>query len=70
LLTCPETLVNLVDNEGWSALMKAAFHGHKGIVTDLLSYPGTMVNSPNNKGWSALMLAAYGGHEGIVSLLL
>ncbi|KAH6909906.1 hypothetical protein BKA70DRAFT_1221560 [Coprinopsis sp. MPI-PUGE-AT-0042] len=70
LIAHPQTQINLVNNEGWSALMAAARYGHAGIATLLLRRPEIQVNLVDNQRWSALMKAARHGHEAIVSLLL
>ncbi|KAH6901093.1 hypothetical protein BKA70DRAFT_1569155 [Coprinopsis sp. MPI-PUGE-AT-0042] len=70
LLTLPEIQVNLVDNYGWSALVRAALGGHEGVVKLLLTHPGIQVNLVGIDGWSALIRAARAGHEGVVKLLL
>lgn len=62
--------VNLVDNEGLSALIEAAGEGHEGIVRCLLASSEIQVNLVDQNGWSAIMWAAAKGYEGIVSLLL
>ncbi|KAH6874258.1 ankyrin repeat-containing domain protein [Coprinopsis sp. MPI-PUGE-AT-0042] len=70
LLAHPGILVNLVNNEGHSALMWAATNGHEGVVKLLLAHSGTLVNLTSHEGWSALMLAASTGRDIIVKLLL
>ncbi|KAH6907388.1 ankyrin repeat-containing domain protein [Coprinopsis sp. MPI-PUGE-AT-0042] len=70
LLARTDIQVNLVNDQGWSALMLAAFHGYTSIVIQVLATPEVLVNSINNEGRSALMLAAQGGHEATVGLLL
>ncbi|KAH6883736.1 hypothetical protein BKA70DRAFT_1341376 [Coprinopsis sp. MPI-PUGE-AT-0042] len=57
LLALPEVEVNLVNDQGWSALMLAARYGHAGTVTLLLAHPEALVNSVDNEGQSALILA-------------
>ncbi|KAH6871753.1 hypothetical protein BKA70DRAFT_1354603 [Coprinopsis sp. MPI-PUGE-AT-0042] len=42
LLAHPEIQVNLVDNDGWLALMLAAKYGHEDIVPLLLAHPQTL----------------------------
>lgn len=51
---------------GNTALMMAAFKGHKPLVAALLAR-GAVVNQ---KGWAALHYAAAGGHADIAALLL
>ncbi len=48
--------INLRNQQGWSALIIAAYHGHLEIVEMLLKR-GAMVNSTNYKGTTALMYA-------------
>ncbi|KAH6886021.1 ankyrin repeat-containing domain protein [Coprinopsis sp. MPI-PUGE-AT-0042] len=70
LLAHPDIQVNLIDDEGFSALMKAAGHGYEGIVKLILARSDILINLVSIDGWSALMLAACGGHESIVRMLL
>ncbi|KAH6890889.1 ankyrin repeat-containing domain protein [Coprinopsis sp. MPI-PUGE-AT-0042] len=70
LLARPEILINSVDNEGWSALMKVARRGYEGIAKQLLTRNEIQINLVADNGWSALMMAAFYGHEGMVKLLL
>ena len=61
-----------VGNEGWTAFMYAAEHGHATVVKLLLDRGGdpdaactsdrVPANIQNPTGWSALMDAAQGGH--------
>ena len=54
------------DEEGWSALQRAAVEGLAVAVKELLRRPGIEVNGvePTN-GQPALVLAARGGHEAV-----
>ncbi|KAH6889048.1 ankyrin repeat domain-containing protein 50 [Coprinopsis sp. MPI-PUGE-AT-0042] len=70
LLTISEIQVNLIEDDGWSALMEASGHGHTGVAVPLLAHPDMLVNLVNNEGRSALMQAAGHGYEGTVKLLL
>ncbi|KAH6903048.1 hypothetical protein BKA70DRAFT_1566997 [Coprinopsis sp. MPI-PUGE-AT-0042] len=70
LIPLSATQVNLVDNDGWPALVLAADEGHEGVVKLLLAHPKIQVNIANRRGWSALMLAAYRGSRGVVEHLL
>lgn len=65
-----KTQVNLVDSDGYSALMYACKNaGRTEIVKALLS-SGANPNFKNKKGQTALMLAAVNGHTETVKLLL
>ncbi|KAH6909873.1 ankyrin repeat-containing domain protein, partial [Coprinopsis sp. MPI-PUGE-AT-0042] len=70
LLARPEIQVNLVNNEGCSALRLAAANGHEGVVKLLLAHPEIQVNLIDDQGFSALMKAAEWGHKSIARLLL
>jgi ankyrin repeat domain-containing protein 50 len=61
--------VNAKDNEGWTALYRAAVGGHEAVVR-LLVDRGADVNAKDNEGWTALYWAAVGGHEAVVRLLV
>ena len=56
-------------DEGVTALMGAAYRGHKEVVEILLN-KGSNVNLKNEAGTTALMYAAMDGHSDIVRLLL
>lgn len=56
------------DDAGWTALMGAAWKGHKACVKLLL--PASDAMSKDHEGTTALMRAAYRGHEACVGLLL
>ena len=60
--------VNARDNDGWTALMRAAINGGTEIVKLLLA-AGADVNAKGNDGKTALMLAKYNNHPEIVKLL-
>jgi hypothetical protein len=61
--------LNVQDNDGWTALMWAAFGGHLEVVR-LLIAKKTDLNIRNNLGDTALMLAAVKGHTEVVKLLI
>ena len=68
------TNLEVIDGEGgvyagWTALMRASFHGHTAIVQVLLAH-GAQVDIQNDIGKTALMKASYEGHTAIVQLLL
>ena len=52
---------NAKDNDGWTALMQAAVHGHTETAELLLKH-GADVNAKRNDGSTALMQAAVNGH--------
>ena len=59
------------DEEGWSALQRAAAEGLAVAVKELLRRPGVEVNGVEpTKGQPALVLASRGGHEAVVRVLL
>jgi ankyrin repeat protein len=60
--------VNAKDNLGGTALMRAAFDGHKEVV-ELLLEKGADVNAKDKDGGTALMIAYVKGHKEIVKLL-
>jgi ankyrin repeat protein len=70
LLSHPEIQVNMVEEDGWVALMLAAENGHEKIVEHLLAHPGIHVEMANAHGSTALLLAAQGGHSAVVGRLL
>ena len=61
--------VNTRYNDGWTALMEAAWRGHTAIATQLLA-AGADVNASNNDDWTVLMLAVWRGHAAIATQLL
>jgi ankyrin repeat protein len=63
------TVVNLVDQNGWSALMYAVQLNQSEIVKLLLDRDAN-VNSKDPSGWSSLLLAANNGNLSIVEMLL
>ena len=67
-----KTLVNTPDNDGNTALMTAAEHGHNAVVNTLLERgaAGANINAQNKKGATALMFAANYGHSETVAALL
>jgi ankyrin repeat protein len=60
--------VNVKDDNGWTALMRAADKRHKDIVKLLLE-KGTDINVKDGNGWTALMRAAANEHEVVVELV-
>ena len=59
------------DEEGWSALQRAAAEGLAVAVKELLRRPGVEVNGVEpTKGQPALVLASRGGHAAVVRVLL
>mmetsp|Transcript_18741 Transcript_18741/g.32533 ORF Transcript_18741/g.32533 Transcript_18741/m.32533 type:complete len:527 (+) Transcript_18741:198-1778(+) len=58
------------EQNGTTALMRAAQFGHIKVVVWLLETLGAKVNDANLSGNTALILAAYYGHEDVVKLLL
>ena len=59
------------DEEGWSALQRAAAEGLAVAVAELLRRPGVEVNGVEpGRGQTALFLASLGGHEAVVRVLL
>ena len=61
--------MDIQDRYGWTALMKAAYQGHEGVVRLLLDRRAN-VDIESRHGSTALMKAAACGHEGVVRLLL
>ena len=57
------------DQDDWTVLHTASFHGHKDIMEMLLE-KGADVNLVNDKGNTALIIAINEGHLSIVTLLL
>ncbi|NDH68825.1 MAG: ankyrin repeat domain-containing protein [Gammaproteobacteria bacterium] len=62
--------VNAVDQNGDTALIKAADHGNAPVVKMLLADARTMVDAINARGMTALMKAAFYGHAPVVKMLL
>lgn len=60
--------VELIDNDGWSALLFAAQQGRTAAVLDLLR-AGADPNRQSRLGWTPLMLAAAAGHAAVVVAL-
>ncbi|GIV30361.1 MAG: hypothetical protein KatS3mg028_1427 [Bacteroidia bacterium] len=61
--------VNAKDEDGRTALMKAAELGHK-EVAELLIQHGADVNAKDEDGETALMKAAFNGHKEVAELLI
>jgi hypothetical protein len=61
--------VNHADDNGWTALYLASWHGHPAIVALLLAR-GVDVNQAVYDGDTALMSASDGGHAAVVEMLL
>lgn len=61
---------NAKDDDGTTALMRAAKDGHTELVKTLLAQPGIRINEKDPLGHTALMLAAIGGRTETVRLLL
>ena len=59
--------VDLQDGDGWSALMRASWHGR---CVKLLLENGAQIDLQDGKGYSALMHARRLGHNKVVSLLV
>ena len=57
------------DDDGWTALMKATYEGHRYIVEELIAR-GASVDTQENAGWTSLMMAAQFGYHGIMKVLL
>ncbi|CAJ0567765.1 unnamed protein product, partial [Mesorhabditis spiculigera] len=65
----PESDLDDTDNDGWSALLISAFHGHPEIVS-LLVDSGCAVDQPDLMGWTPLMWAVYKNQPQILEFLL
>lgn len=61
--------VNARDQEGWTALMRASWHGDAGIA-ELLLNQGADVNAKDHDGLTALMHASWKGRSRVAELLL
>ena len=57
------------DSNGFTALMYAAWKGHKDVV-EILLVAGAKIDAADNNGNTALMLAAREGHKDVVEILL
>ena len=62
--------VNTVDNDGWTALMFAAWHNHLDVVISLMNHPRIDLNVQNCYNNTALHRAVRYNHPAIVSQLL
>ena len=71
-LLLPNKLVdlNIIDQDGFTALMIASNNKHESVVKLLLTNEQMDPNIANENGETALMVAAFGGHESVVRLLL
>ena len=61
--------VNVRNKHGMTALMRAAYHGHEGMVRVLLEH-GADPNLMRNDRFTALALAAFFGHTETVRMLI
>jgi ankyrin repeat protein len=62
--------INKPDNEGWTAINRASYHGCTEIVKLLLAQPGIDFNKADIYGWTPINHASYHGYTEIVKLLL
>jgi serine/threonine protein kinase/ankyrin repeat protein len=62
--------VNIKDNYGWTALLRAASDGHVDVVRYLVTECSADVNIKDNYGWTALLRAASDGHVDVVRYLV
>ena len=56
------------DEDGWTALMYAAYHNHPDVVTYLATIKANL-HVQNNNGKTARLLAYFEGHEEVVRIL-
>ena len=61
--------VDARNDDGWTALMYAAYKGHTACLTLLLNNRAD-VNLQRNGGWTALMSTAWNGHDACMKMLL
>ncbi|KAL3090157.1 hypothetical protein niasHS_006609 [Heterodera schachtii] len=61
--------VEETDNDGWTALLNAAHHGHATVARALLT-AGASVDNPDLMGWTSLMWACYKNRPQVVDVLL
>jgi ankyrin repeat protein len=61
--------VNAKDDDGWTALLKAAENGHEAVVRPALEH-NVNVNMKDDDKWTAPFRAAKNMHETVVRLLL
>ena len=64
----PGVDINKASNDGWTAVVNAAWFGHTEIVRALLTAPGIDVN--RSHGYTAVMVAAFKGHAEVLRVLL
>jgi ankyrin repeat protein len=60
--------VESANEDGWTALMSAAFKGHLEVVKELLKH-GAKVKGADKDGWTPLKIAAKYGHMDVVEEL-
>jgi ankyrin repeat protein len=65
-----QDLINYTDEEGKTALHKAASKGHKDVCELLISANPKIINAIDEDGNTALHLAAYGGYQEVCELLI
>jgi ankyrin repeat protein len=70
LLLKLDVTIDAIDNEGCTALMRAAQGGHLAVVKLLFKHNAATHNTVDNTGRNALMFAAKAGHVEVVHLLL
>jgi ankyrin repeat protein len=61
--------VEAVDQDGFTALMCAAWKGHTDIVNALAGTHNANVEAVNRNGCTALMIAVFNGHTDTVNAL-
>lgn len=69
-LVSQQACCNVVNEEGWTPLQLAAFHGNQHAVEALLNHPNIQINKQTPLKATALHLAVSANHAGIVRQLL
>src|SRR5690349_11662828 len=62
--------IDATDNNGWTPLMVAAYHGHAEICHKLLELSANVDTKEQLFGWTPLLAAVWNNHKDVVNQLI